>query len=128
MTETKIVRRPIKARNTRWAASVAAWLARRGVRPNAISLTSVVLAGVAGLCLVWTGYATDGFREWLFLAAAVLIQSRLLCNMFDGMVAVEGGFQTKSGEIFNELPDRFADVFVLVGAGYAWVSVEWGPC
>ncbi len=127
MTEAKIMRRPIKARDTRWAASVAAWLARMGVRPNAISVASVVLAGGAGLCLAWTGHMTEGFRGWLFLVAAVLIQSRLLCNMFDGMVAVEGGFRTKSGEIFNELPDRFADVFVLVGAGYAWVWVGWGP-
>jgi phosphatidylglycerophosphate synthase len=35
------------------------------------------------------------------------------------MVAVEGGLRTKSGEIFNELPDRFADWAVLLGAGYA---------
>jgi phosphatidylglycerophosphate synthase len=35
------------------------------------------------------------------------------------MVAVEGGFKTKSGEIFNELPDRFSDAFVFLGAGYS---------
>ena len=33
---------------------------------------------------------------------------------------MEGGFKTKSGEIYNELPDRFADAFILAGAGYAW--------
>jgi hypothetical protein len=65
MTEAKIMRRPIKARDTRWAASVAAWLARRGVRPNAISVASLVLAGIAGLCLAWTGHATGGLRGWL---------------------------------------------------------------
>ena len=43
------------------------------------------------------------------------------------MVAVEGGNKTKSGEICNELPDRFADVFILVGAGNAWMRMEWGP-
>jgi phosphatidylglycerophosphate synthase len=42
--------------------------------------------------------------------------------MFDGMVAVEGGFKTKSGEIYNELPDRFADVLILAGAGYSLPS------
>ena len=57
----------------------------------------------------------------------MLIQMRLLCNLFDGMVAVEGGHKTKSGEIYNELPERFADVFILVGAGNAWMRVEWGP-
>ena len=61
----------------------------------------------------------------MFLAAAACIQLRLLCNLFDGMVAVEGGFKTKSGEIYNELPDRVADVLILAGAGYAMPSSEW---
>jgi phosphatidylglycerophosphate synthase len=127
MTDAKTVRRPIRARETRWAASVSAWLARVGVRPNAISIASAVFAAGAGLCLGLTSGTADGIRGWLFVVAAVLIQVRLLCNLFDGMVAVEGGYRTKSGEIYNELPDRFADVFILVGAGYAWVRVDWGP-
>jgi len=56
---------------------------------------------------------------WSFAGAAACVQLRLLCNMLDGMVAVEGGFRTKTGEIYNELPDRFADVLILVGAGYS---------
>jgi len=121
------VRRPIKARNTRWAAHVAAWLARVGVRPNVISLASALFAGGAGLCLVLTGRTTGNLQPWLFLTAAGLIQMRLLCNLFDGMVAVEGGYRTRSGEIFNELPDRFADAFIFVGAGYASVRLDWAP-
>ena len=39
--------------------------------------------------------------------------------MLDGMVAIEGGRQTKSGEIFNDLPDRIADALIFVCAGYA---------
>jgi len=34
-------------------------------------------------------------------------------------VAVEAGKASKDGMIWNELPDRFADIAVLVGAGYA---------
>jgi phosphatidylglycerophosphate synthase len=120
-------RRPIKARNTRWAARAASWLARGGVRPNIISVASALFAGGAALCLVITGETPAGFQPWLFLAAAGLIQMRLLCNLFDGMVAMEGGFKTKSGEIFNELPDRFADAFIFVGAGYAAVGPDWAP-
>lgn len=52
------------------------------------------------------------------MLAACGMQLRLLCNLFDGMVAIEGGFKTKAGELFNELPDRFSDAFILVGAGY----------
>jgi phosphatidylglycerophosphate synthase len=127
MSQAKTARRPIKARDARWAAWVSTRLARLGVRPNAISLASAFFAGGAGLCLASTGRISGGLRGWLFLVAAVLIQIRLLCNLFDGMVAVEGGYRTKSGEIYNELPDRFADAFILVGAGYAWVQVDWGP-
>jgi phosphatidylglycerophosphate synthase len=35
------------------------------------------------------------------------------------MVAVEGGFISKSGEIYNDAPDRLADLLILVSAGYA---------
>jgi len=119
MSSEPVTRRPIKARDSRWAASVARWLARVGFRPNGISVLSAVFAGLAGAALAGTSHVGVGGQIALFLLAAAGIQLRLLCNLFDGMVAVEGGFRTKSGEIYNELPDRFADVFTFVGAGYA---------
>ena len=123
MTE-EIMRRPISARDTRWAAASAGWLARRGIRPNTISIMSVVFAAAAGGCLVWLG-GTEGLLPGVLLplGAALCIQLRLLCNLFDGMVAVEQGQKTKSGEMFNELPDRFADAFILAGAGYVSQSL-----
>jgi phosphatidylglycerophosphate synthase len=51
------------------------------------------------------------------------IQLRLLCNLLDGMVAIEGGFKTKTGEIFNELPDRLSDALILIGAAYSVPTV-----
>jgi phosphatidylglycerophosphate synthase len=53
------------------------------------------------------------------------MQLRLLCNLFDGMVAIEGGFKTKAGEIFNELPDRFSDAFIFIGAAYSLPEFVW---
>ena len=47
--------------------------------------------------------------------------------MLDGMLAVEGGLKTPTGDIYNELPDRLADLLILVGAGYAIGDVAWGP-
>lgn len=114
-----INRRPISARNTRWAAAVARWLTRAGSTPNQISIFSVAGGIVAGVTFVMSARSEGWGRALFFLAAAAGIQFRLLCNLFDGMVAVEGGLKTKSGEIFNELPDRFADWAVLLGAGYA---------
>ena len=53
------------------------------------------------------------------LLAAACIQLRLLANMLDGLIAVEGGRKTATGELYNEIPDRVADVVLLVSAGYA---------
>lgn len=58
----------------------------------------------------------------LFIAAAAFIQLRLLCNLIDGMVAIEGGQQTRVGVLYNELPDRISDAATLIGAGYAAMS------
>ncbi len=122
----EIVRRPISARDTRWAPASAGWLAGRGIRPNTISIMSVAFGAGAGACLVGLGHSPGLVaRVVLPLGAAVCIQLRLLCNLFDGMVAVEQKQRTKSGEIFNELPDRFADACILAGAGYAATEPGW---
>lgn len=118
-TTPDFTRRPIRARDTRWAPALALWLARRGVRPNAVSVASVVFALLAGAALAGTRWATPGLAIGLFVAAALLIPLRLLCNLLDGLIAVEGGFSSPAGEIYNEFPDRLSDAFVLVGAGYA---------
>ncbi len=81
MAKVEVARRPIKVRNTRWASRVAAWLGRVGVRPNAISIASVFFAAGVGLCLAPTEAGTGGLRGLLFLAAGILIQMRLLCNL-----------------------------------------------
>ncbi|MDA1277164.1 MAG: CDP-alcohol phosphatidyltransferase family protein [Verrucomicrobia bacterium] len=121
-------RRPIRTRDTRWAAAIARTLVQLGIRPNTISVTSALFSAGAGVCLWFAGDRSSAAMPWLLLGSAVLMQLRLLCNLFDGMVAIEGGFKTKSGEMFNELPDRFADAFILIGAGYslrASGSMEW---
>ena len=119
MAKPEVGRRPIPAREAGWARSIARWLAAGGVTPNQISLFSVFSSGLCFLCLVLSRDATDGPRVALLLAAAATIPIRAACNIFDGMVAVEHGKGTRSGVIFNELPDRVSDALMLVGAGYA---------
>jgi phosphatidylglycerophosphate synthase len=119
MAGDTLTRRPIASRDTNWARHCAAWLARSGIRPNAISVASVFSAAFAGVCIIVSSHFQLRGRAALLVLAIVFIVGRLLCNMFDGMVAVEGGMKSKSGEIFNELPDRLADLIVLVCAGYA---------
>jgi phosphatidylglycerophosphate synthase len=93
------------------------------VQPNQISVAGVLFAGAAGAALLAstaTGPELGPYqRGGLLLVAAAGIQLRLLCNLLDGMVAVEGGRKTKGGEVFNELPDRASDGVLLVCAGYA---------
>jgi phosphatidylglycerophosphate synthase len=113
-------RRPIKARNSRWAVAAASFLARRGVTPNAISIASVACASLAAASFIALRFARSAPVEAaLFVVAIAGIQGRLICNLLDGMVAIESGKKTKSGAIFNDLPDRIADPLIIVPVGYA---------
>jgi phosphatidylglycerophosphate synthase len=94
-------------------------LVRWRVRPNVISVVSIVFAVGAGIALIASRNADSWQRVVLLIAAAACIQLRLLCNLFDGMVAVEGKMASKTGDIFNELPDRIADPLIIIPAGYA---------
>ncbi len=113
------MRRPIASRETPWAKQVAKFLARRGVRPNTVSCASVLFAALAAICIVATSQNAEHFVDFmLFCGAALFIQMRLLCNLFDGILAVEFNQASPLGPIFNDLPDRPADVLILVACGY----------
>ncbi|MBK8067136.1 MAG: CDP-alcohol phosphatidyltransferase family protein [Rhodanobacteraceae bacterium] len=105
-------RRPLTSRNTAWAHWIARRLAATEVTPNQISLASIGFALVGGLLLLRPDWPVA------MVFAAICIQLRLLCNLIDGMVAVEGGKGTPVGALYNEVPDRVADSLFLIGAGY----------
>jgi phosphatidylglycerophosphate synthase len=119
-------RRPLATRGRAWARALAAALARRGVRPNAISACSVLCALLAAACLVAWPQLTAWQAVAALLAAAAGIQLRLLCNMLDGMVAIEGGLRSPTGDLWNEVPDRVADSLILVAAGYGVAALPGG--
>jgi phosphatidylglycerophosphate synthase len=111
--QEETARRPIAARSSGWAVALSAWLARVGVTPNAISVTSVLFAAVGGALILYPDH-------WLaLLGAALCVQLRLVCNLLDGMVAIEGGRKSAVGALYNEFPDRIADTLFLVPLGYA---------
>jgi len=121
-----VTRRPLKSRGTKWAQAMASRLAQAGVRPNVISAAGTAFAALAGVCLWFAGQTTGDWHSSVLLVLAVCgMQARLLCNLFDGMVAIEGGFKTKAGELFNELPDRFSDAFIFIGAAYSAGEFAW---
>ena len=111
-------RRPLASRDTGWARGIARRLSASGITPNQISMASMAMAAVAGAAFWLAGSASSGSRIGLLLAAALFCQLRLLCNLFDGMVAIEGGKQAPDGPFWNEFPDRVADILILAGAGY----------
>jgi phosphatidylglycerophosphate synthase len=114
-----LLRRPIAARDTRWARDAAARLTDANIRPNAISIASIIASGLASVTLV-LGSRFDGPAAAILGAAASgFVLLRLLCNLFDGLVAIEGGRGTAIGVLWNELPDRASDTLCLVAAGYA---------
>jgi phosphatidylglycerophosphate synthase len=125
MASQGLARRPLKSRNTRWAARCAQILIRLHIRPDHISILSIVFAAAAGACFLFLNRFDGSAQIVLYLAAAACIQLRLLCNLLDGMVAIEGGFRSPAGDVYNELPDRISDVVVLVPIGYALPSLPW---
>lgn len=124
---TAAPRRTLATRNAGWAKLLARGLARARVRPNSVSIGGVGIALGSGAAFVLSSASPGDTRALLLLAAAAGIQLRLLCNLLDGMLAVEEGLKTRTGEIFNDLPDRLADVLILVGAGYAVQHVTFNP-
>src|SRR4030095_4876633 len=114
---TEGARRRSAPRPSRGAARSSAALLRLGLTPNHVSGLSVVFALGAGLAIAATGDVAGSWRVALLLLAAAGIQLRLLCNLFDGMMAVEGGVRTQVGDIYNDLPDRIADPLILISAG-----------
>ncbi|CBL44358.1 CDP-diaglycerol-glycerol-3-phosphatidyltransferase [gamma proteobacterium HdN1] len=115
-------RRPIKSRSNQLIQSAAGWLASRGITPNSISVASIVFAAIGSAGLVWLSPVAGA------LLCAFGVQLRLLCNVIDGIVAVEHGKKSAVGALYNELPDRFADTFFIVALGAAVGQTEWGWC
>ena len=111
-------RRPLASRSTRWAGFLATAAVRGGLTADGISLLSLVFAGAgsAGLLLLPA--------PWNLLAGAVGVQLRLLCNLLDGMVAIEGGRKSRVGVLYNEVPDRVADSLFIVALGYC-IGIPW---
>jgi phosphatidylglycerophosphate synthase len=90
-----------------------------GLGPNQVSFLGIVVALAGSIAL----YMAPG-QPWVYLLAAGCIQLRLLANMIDGLVAIEGGRGGPTGPIWNEFPDRLEDSLFLVAAGYA-AGLDW---
>ena len=120
-------RRPIASRNTRWAQRLALYLSATSITPNQISIGSMVFAGIAGLAFA----VSSSFSGILYFVCMLVViagcQLRLICNLMDGMVSIEAGKLTREGAMWNEFPDRIADIAIIAGLGVAvgWPALGW---
>ena len=112
-------RRPLKSRGTGWAGWLTQALLKTPITPNQISLIGIAFAAAGAWAMLCAGQSA-----WLWVAGALGIQLRLLSNMMDGLVAVEGQRGSPTGALYNELPDRIQDALLLVAAGYA-AGADW---
>src|SRR5690348_249147 len=126
MVQEKPARRPLGVREAGWAVAVAGWLIRRGAQPNHISIMGVVVAALGGGCILASTRVEAGIGIVLLILAAGFIILRGICNMLDGMVAIEGNRSSNVGPLYNDVPDRFSDIIIFFCAGYAVQWFDWG--
>lgn len=119
MAEKDSNRRPLATRSARWAKWLSAILVKSKISPNQISVFSIAPALAGAWLLLYSPLSA-----WILVLIAVCIQLRLLCNMLDGMVAIEGGKKSDVGVLYNEIPDRIADSLFIVALGYA-IFLPW---
>jgi phosphatidylglycerophosphate synthase len=110
-------RRPIASRDSTWAKKLATSLAEKNVSPNFISILSIGFAMLAFAAFYLDSVSHQYHILWMMLAIAG-IQFRLIMNLLDGMVAVEHNKKSAVGGLFNEVPDRVADTFIIYGVYY----------
>lgn len=94
-----------------WADRYLEPAARRlsGIRPNTLSLLSLLCAAGAGVLLALSDY------RWELGLAALLIGLNAFLDAVDGRVARMRGLATPKGDFVDHVFDRYADVFILLG-------------
>lgn len=89
---------------------IGQFMIRLGISPNAISVVSLFLGLVAGICV---GYGNFG------LGALVLAVSSLL-DVVDGMVARLTGRTSEVGYVLDSQIDRYVEFFFIGGIAIYW--------
>lgn len=89
---------------------------RVGLTPNLISGFALLVAAGAGVAF---GFARND--PLLYLAGAVLIVVNGFMDVLDGELARELEIESASGDLFDHVVDRYADILIIAGLT---VSVE----
>jgi len=80
------------------------FMAKKGIRPNHVTLAALILSFLAGM-LIWISCGA----RWSLLFIPIVLFIRMALNAIDGMLAREYDMKTPLGAILNELGDVLSD-------------------
>jgi CDP-diacylglycerol--glycerol-3-phosphate 3-phosphatidyltransferase len=83
---------------------ICGWLARRGITPNQLTVSTALLSLAQG---VWLTLSPESRLPLLLLPLVLFVRMGL--NAIDGMLAKEYGLQSRLGAMLNELGDVVSD-------------------
>lgn len=87
------------------------------LNPDYLGYLATAVAFVTAFCYV---YALE--KPVLLLVSVLLTFFRMTLNTIDGVIAIERGNLRLKGEIVNALPDRYSDIFILIGLAMSPLS------
>jgi len=90
------------------------------LHPDVVSYMAVVIAAGTGWCFYKAADSPS-----LLIWAIVLILLRMTLNTLDGILAIQRGNLSLRGEIVNALPDRYSDLFLLIGILLSPLCRDW---
>ena len=90
------------------------------LHPDIVSYAAVIAAAGTGWCF----YKANELPI-LLIVSIVLILLRMTLNTLDGIMAIERGNLSLKGEIVNALPDRYSDVFMVIGIALSPLCRDW---
>lgn len=88
--------------------------------PDIVSYVAVVAAAGTGWCFYKAADSPN-----LLLIAILLTLLRMTLNTIDGVMAIQRGKHTLTGEIVNALPDRYSDILVVGGIALSPLCRDW---
>ena len=112
-------RRDVASRGKRIFHQISRKLIQIGLTPNMVSVASVLFGLIAAIGMY---LAAHGALLVGMILALIGIQMRLVCNLIDGLMAVEGGLSSPEGELYNDVPDRFSDWFIILSMGFLAIN------
>jgi archaetidylinositol phosphate synthase len=84
------------------------------IHPDIISYTALLVAFATGIL-----YYKSGETPIFLIFSILLILLRMTLNTLDGLIALKIKRTSRKGEIVNALPDRYADMFYLIGISFS---------